>query len=401
MTHTSVMQNSKAAALQAAAATIEILKLSERPDVISFAGGLPDPRTFDMAAIREVSDKVLADEGRSVMNYGPTPGYPQLRSWIAERMRHKEGIEVGSEEILITSGSVEALHLYCGTFLDPGDTVLVEAPSYLVALHIFRCFGVRIIPVPLDAEGLCVDQLQGLLTRLAQEGARVKFLYSIPSFQNPTGLTLSHCRRLELAELVRAHRLPVLEDHAYAELCYDHAPLPSLKSLVPEQVVFLHTFSKIFGPGARLGWACAERKLIDRMALYKIGTDQCSNTITQRIILRYGESGGLERQVAASIPIYRQKRDLLLAAMQQELGNCCHWTVPQGGFFLWVDLPEEMSSNVLLARCLEQEKVAFVAGPPFFVSDGEPFLRLCFSYVPAAQILEGIHRLARVFHNSR
>jgi 2-aminoadipate transaminase len=393
--------DSKTAALQLAAATIEILKLSERPDVISFAGGLPDPRTFDIAAIREVTDKVLADEGRSALNYGPTCGHPGFRSWIAERMRRKEGVDVSSEEVLVTSGSVEALHLFCGIQLDPGDTVVVEAPTYLVALHIFRCFGARIVPAPMDAEGLCVEKLPELLERLEGEGARVKFLYTIPSFQNPTGLTMSRRRRLKLAELVRTHRLPVVEDHAYAELCYDHEQLPSLKSLVPEQVVFLHTFSKIFGPGARLGWACAERELIDQMALYKIGTDQCSNTIAQRIVLRYGESGGIERQVAASIPIYRQKRDLLLAALQQELGNSCRWTVPQGGFFLWVALPEAMSSIALLARCLEQVKIAFVAGPPFFVSDGESFLRLSFSYVPADQILEGVRRLARVFHNLR
>ena len=390
--------NYKAAALQAAAATIEILKLSERPDVISFSGGLPDPRTFDIDAIRQTANKVFAEEGPSALNYGPTSGYPQLREWIADRMQRKEGITASPEEILVTSGSVEALHLYCGIVLDAGDTVLVEAPTYLVALQIFRCFGARIVPVPVDSEGLCVDCLPALLATLAQDGARVKFLYVIPSFQNPTGLTLSRRRRLELAEIACLHRLPIVEDHAYAELCYDHEPWPSLKSLIPEQVVFLHTFSKIFGPGARLGWACAKQELIEQMALYKIGMDQCSNTITQRIVLRYGESGALERQVATSLPIYREKRDLLLAALHQELRESCRWTVPEGGFFVWVALPEANSSTDLLARCLEQEKVAFVAGPPFFVTGGEPFLRLSFSYVPADQILEGVRRLARVLH---
>jgi 2-aminoadipate transaminase len=398
MTQESGGLNSKAAALQAAAATVEILKLSERPDIISFSGGLPDPQTFDVDAIREISDRVLVEEGRSVLNYGPTCGYPGLRSWIAERMKRKEGVTASSDEVLVTSGSVEALHLYCGIHLDPGDTVIVEAPTYLVALHVFRCFGAHIIPAPMDAEGLCVEQLPALLQKLNREGARVKFLYTIPSFQNPTGLTMSRRRRLDLADLTRTHRLPVVEDHAYAELSYDHEPLPSLKSLAPDQVVFLHTFSKIFGPGARLGWACADRELIEQMALYKTGTDQCSNTMTQRIVLRYGESGGLDRQVTASLPVYRHKRDLLIGALHRYLGDRCRWTVPEGGFFLWIALPEHLSSSGLLAQCLEQEKVAFVAGPPFFVTGGEPFLRLSFSYVPADQILEGVQRLARVLH---
>lgn len=387
--------------LAAAAATADILMLAERPDVISFAGGLPDPRVFDMEAIREISDRMLATEGRSALNYGPNPGYPPLRAWIADRMARVEGIPAQREEILITTGALEAFHLICGITLEPGDVVLVGEPTYLVALHVLRCFEARPVPIPLDAEGLRVDLLRETMDRLEREGLRPKFLYCIPSFQNPSGLTLSLERRHRLAELAESRSLTIVEDHAYGELRYEGTKLPALKSLVPGRVVFLHTFSKIFGPGVRLGWAFADREIIRQMALFKIGTDQCSSTLAQRLVLRYGEAGSLDRQVAASIPLYRQKRDRLLAALQQHMPSQCSWTRPEGGFFLWVTLPDGARSTALLERALQEEKVAFVAGPPFFTQGGEGFLRLSFSFVSEEVIDEGVERLAKVLRLER
>ncbi len=374
----------------------EILKLAERPDVISLAGGLPDPTVFDMERVRESMDRVLKDEGRAALNYGPNPGFSKLREWIAERMATKENVSLSPENILVASGGVEGLNLTAMSILDKGDTVLVEAPTYMMALHIFRGYEARIVALPMDEEGLETDGLEASLFELKKKGVTPKLLYLNPSFQNPSGRTMSLTRRRQSVELCRRYNVTILEDHAYAELVYDGERLPSLKSLDPENVVFVHTFSKIFGPGVRLGWVAADAELIERLGLCKLGTDQCSNTLAQRLVYDYGRHGFIDDQVAASIELYRNKRDAMEAAMSTHLPEGTSWGHAGGGFFLWVHLKDGADSDTLLRRTIEDYKMAFVAGSTFFANgDGGNFLRLSFSFVAQDQIDEGIQRLSR------
>lgn len=380
----------------------EILKLAERPDVISLAGGLPDPSVFPLERIRESMDRVLADEGAAALNYGPNAGFTKLREWIAERMKARESVSLSPENILVTSGGIEALNLVSMATLDAGDTVLVESPTYLAALHVFRSYQARIESVPIDANGLDPAALDERLRELARAGRRPRFLYVIPSFQNPSGATWPEERRRKVVELCEAASVPIVEDHAYAELSYDGPREPSLESISPQGVVFIHTFSKIFGPGARLGWVAASPELIETLGLCKLGTDQCANTLTQRLVYDYGRRGYIEDQIEASIVIYRRKRDKMEAAMRKLFPEGASFAHARGGFFVWVRLPDGVDSVALLSRAIEQEKTAFVAGPPFFADSGqggarsgERFMRLSFSYVAEDRIEEAIARLAR------
>jgi 2-aminoadipate transaminase len=374
----------------------EILKLAERPDVISLAGGLPDPAVFPLSRVRESQERVLREEGASALNYGPNAGFTRLREWIAERMGTREGVSVGAENILVTSGGIEALNLVSMASLDPGDTVLVESPTYLAALHVFRSQEARIASVATDAMGLVPEALREKVKDLARAGVRPRFLYVIPSFQNPSGATWSRGRRREVVEICDRESIPIVEDHAYAELCYEGEREPSLKSLAPSNVVFVHTFSKIFAPGARLGWVAADSELVEKLGLAKLGTDQCANTLTQRLVYDYGRHGYIEEQVGSSIELYRRKRDRMEEAMRRHFPPATKWIHPLGGFFVWVALPEGIDTEALLPLAIEREKTAFVAGPPFFADrSGKSFMRLSFSFVPEEKIEEAIERLAR------
>jgi 2-aminoadipate transaminase len=374
----------------------EILALAERPDVISLAGGLPDPKVFSLDRVRESMERVIRDDGEAALNYGPNPGFTRLREWIAARMGAREGVQLSIENILVTSGGIEALNLVAMSSLDPGDTVLVEAPSYLAALHVFRSYQARIEAVAIDEEGLEPDALQEKLKDLARAGIKPRFLYAIPSFQNPSGATWTGRRRERVAALCEEAGLPIVEDHAYAELSYDGERECSLKALTPGNVVFIHTFSKIFGPGARLGWAAGDRELIGKLGICKLGTDQCANTLTQRLVYEYGRNGYIDDQVASSIAIYRRKRDRMEHAMKRHFPKDAYWLHPKGGFFIWVRLGGGVDTEALLRVAIEKEKTAFVAGPPFFSDgSGKSFMRLSFSYVAEEQIDEAIERLAR------
>jgi 2-aminoadipate transaminase len=240
------------------------------------------------------------------------------------------------------------------------------------------------------------EALDEKLKELARSGARPRFLYVIPSFQNPSGATWSRERRKKVVEICDASSIPIVEDHAYAELCYEGEREPSLKSLVPANVVFLNTFSKIFAPGARLGWAAAAPDLVQKLGLAKLGTDQCANTLTQRLVYDYGKHGYIDDQVKASIELYRRKRDRMEEAMRRHLPPETRWIHPRGGFFIWVELPEEIDTETLLPLAIEREKTAFVAGPPFYADrSGRNFMRLSFSFVPEDSIEEAMVRLAR------
>ncbi len=392
---------SRMASLAPSRAVTEILKLAERPDIISFSGGLPDPAVFLTERIRECSDRIMSREMAAALNYGPNPGYTPLREWVASHMKQIEGVDSTVEDVLVTSGGLEALHLVALALLDPGDTVLVGAPTYLAALHVFRAHQTRIVSVPVDHQGLDPEALESILSKLVGQGVHPRLIYVIPSFQNPSGVTLPLSRRERLLEICRKADLPIVEDHAYAALRYRGDDLPALKAIDPDRVIFLHTFSKIFGPGVRLGWICADSGLISNLGLCKLGTDQCPNTFTQRLVLECARDGIIEAQVDRSVALYSRKLRVILGELEKRLPPSVTWTRPEGGFYTWLELPQGFDTPALLERALEDEKVAFVAGPPFFADNsGERFLRLCFSFLAEELIPEGVERLGRVISST-
>ena len=379
---------------------IELLKLAERPDVISFAGGLPDPQSFLIPEMKDVVDWVFDHEGGAALQYGPTAGYSNLREWIAARMGQVDQVSMTGDRILITTGGVEALDLIAKTFINPGDTVIVEAPTYLAALHVFRSYQANFVDVPIDKDGMIIDALEDRLTDLTRRGIRPKFLYTVATFQNPAGVSLSADRRQQLIEVADRHSLPIVEDPAYAELRYEGHPLPSLVSLNPDGVLFANTFSKIFGPGIRLGWIAAPSDVIAQLCQCKQGTDQCSSTLGQRVVYEYGQRGLIDKQIAASLPLYREKRDRTLNAMTAMFPSGIDWTHPAGGFYLWVTLPDGVKTGPMLEWAIENEQVAYVSGPPFYADGrGDNQFRLCYSFLGSDKIDEGIRRLGRVIEH--
>ena len=295
------------------------------------------------------------------------------------------------------SGGLEAINLIAAALLNPGDRVLVAAPTYLAAIHTFQAHRARILSIPCDQGGISAEGLEARLEDLDKLGTRPAFLYVIPTFQNPSGLTLSLERRKRIVDICRRFEVPILEDHAYAELRYDGDRIPTFKELAPESVIFVHTFSKIFGPGVRLGWVVADPSVINTLCLFKMGGDQCSNSLTQRLVFEAGKRGLLDLQVSRSIPLYRRKRDLLLQELEQRLQGRVSWTRPEGGFYCWVSLPPGSDGDKLLETAIQQYNVAFVAGSPFFVDNqGKENLRLSFSFIDEGLIPEGVRRLAKI-----
>ena len=379
-------------------AVIGILKLAEQPGIISLAGGLPDPRVFRIEETEQAMARVLRDHGPEALNYSPNPGISELREFLATRMARIERVHCRPEEILVCSGGLEGIRHAFNALTNPGDPVLFEDPTYMVALQV--CRELAGIPVGVSSEdaGMIPEALDETVLRLAREGRPPRVLYVGPSFQNPTGRTWSLERRREVLEVAERRDLAVVEDHAYGELRYDGEWLPSLKSLAPDRVVFVHTFSKIFGPGLRLGWVAADRRLIERLGLLKLGTDQCSSALTQRLALAYGRAGGLDVQVARARDLYRRKRDAMIAALR-DFPSRAPWRRPDGGFFLWSEV--DCDTDKLLLRSIERHGVAFVAGNCFFADPTSAVarvsIRLSYSYVAEDRIPEAIRRLGQAF----
>lgn len=381
---------------------IGILKLAEQPGIISLAGGMPDRGVFRLEETREAMARVFRDHAPEALNYSPNPGITALRAFLAERMARIENIHCDPEEILVCSGGLEGIRHAFNALLNPGDPVLVEDPTYMVALQVCRELGGIPAGIPGDDDGMIPEALDETAAGIARAGGpAARILYVGPSFQNPTGRTWTLARRQAVLEVAARHDLAVVEDHAYGELRYDGGSLPSLKSLAPERVIFVHTFSKIFGPGLRLGWVAADRGLIERLGLLKLGTDQCSSALTQRLALAYGEAGGLEVQVRRARVLYRRKRDAMLAALA-DFPSRTPWLRPEGGFFLWAEV--DCDTEALLRRAIEGYGVAFVAGSCFFADPGSAAarcsLRLSFSYVPEDRIPEAIGRLTEAVRES-
>ncbi len=378
----------------------ELLKITQRPGMISFAGGLPAPDVFPIQRFEEACHKVLTQQAASALQYGATEGYEPLRELIASNMA-RYGIKARVENVLITSGSQQALDLIGKLFVNAGDRVLVEAPTYLGALQALNVYGAEYVSVPVDDDGLRTD----LVEKPLRSGP--KFMYILPNFQNPAGTTLSEGRRHQLVLLADKYGIPIVEDDPYGQLRYEGEHLPPLVVLDRENlrrdsgysignVIYLSTFSKTLAPGLRLGWIVAPPEIIIKLAQLKQGADLHTSTFTQFVAYEVARDGFLDKHVKLIRQVYRERRDVMLQALRENFPPRVTWTHPHGGLFLWVTLPEGLDMRAIFQSAIEHN-VAFVPGNSFYANDpdeGSRHMRLNFSNAAPEQIREGIGRLA-------
>jgi 2-aminoadipate transaminase len=377
----------------------EMMALTERPEVISLAGGLPDTSTFPPEVYAKLMAHVAADSTARALQYGPTEGMAAAKESIVQVMA-EEGTAVTAREIIVTTGGQQVIDLVCKALIDAGDTIVAEAPTYPGAVPTFGAYQADVVQIEMDGDGLPVDELDNVLDRLQAEGRRPKFIYTIPNFQNPGGVTMSLERRRRLVQIARERELLVLEDNPYGLLRYEGEPLPTLYSLdaaassrgESDFVIYLGTFSKILSPGVRLGWAVAPRPVLEKLNLGKQGTDLCSSPVTQLFVARYFKEHDWRGYLGELKDLYRRRRDVMLEALEEHFGNRAHWTTPQGGLFIWVTLPEHIDTTGLLAQC---EDVAFVPGRAAYMDGrrGASSMRLNFAGLPEEEIREGVRRI--------
>jgi 2-aminoadipate transaminase len=374
----------------------DLMAVTERPEVISLAGGLPDTSTFPAESLAAIMSRVAVDSTARALQYGPTEGLAITKNAIAQVMED-EGSPVDPDDVIVTTGGQQVIDLVCKTLIDPGDVIVAEAPTYPGAVPTFCSYQAEVVQVEMDADGMRVDVMEAELDRLEREGRRPKFIYTIPNFQNPAGVTMSLPRRERLVAVARERELLVLEDNPYGLLRYEGEPLPTLRSLDGgEFVIYLGTFSKILSPGIRIGWAAAPRPVLEKMNLGKQAADLCSASFTQHFVAAYFEASRWQDYVGSLREVYRRRRDTMLDALAEHLPPEATWTHPQGGLFIWATLPEELDTTDLLALALRRN-VAFVPGRAAFVDGrGASSLRLNFSGVGEDDIREGVRRIGEV-----
>lgn len=375
----------------------ELLKLTEKPEVISFAGGLPAPELFPVEEMKEISRMVLEESGREALQYTTTEGFGPLREHIAERMNRKLKTNVSKDDLLITSGSQQGLDFAGKIFLDEGDVVLVESPSYLGALNAFKAYCPKFIEVPTDKDGMIIEELEKIL----ETTENVKMIYVIPDFQNPTGKTWSMERRERFMDVINKFEMPVVEDNPYGELRFEGEILPSLKAMDEKGLVmFLGSFSKIFCPGYRIGWVAASEELLSKFIFIKQGADLQASTISQREISKFIDVYDLDAHVENIKSVYSKRRDLMLKTMDETFPEGIEHTYPEGGLFTWVELPKHLDAKKIMEKCLEKD-VAYVPGGSFFPNGGnQNTFRLNYSNMPEDKIVEGMKRLADVLKDA-
>jgi len=369
----------------------EMLKITQRSEIISFAGGLPAPELLPIRELEEATHRVLQEEGAQALQYSTTEGYLPLREKLVARMAARGGVRTSVEEVLITTGAQQALDLTGKLFLNEGDTVICESPTYTGAISALKVFAPRWVEVPTDDEGMDLEALE----RRLQYCDRVKLIYVVPNFQNPTGTTWSLERRRRFAEIVTQHSVAVVEDDTYGELRFEGLPLPPIKSFDSKgHIVYIGTFSKVLSPGMRIGWLTASSPLYEKYVILKQGSDLHTSTLCQMQISAYLEMFDFDKSLSRMRAVYRERRDAMIRALEKEMPKGVRFSRPSGGLFLWVELPPHMDARELLRRSLELD-VAFVPGGSFFPKGNkENTLRLSYSHMPVERIEEGVRRLS-------
>lgn len=377
----------------------DLMALTAQPHIISLAGGLPDVSAFPAEILAKITAEMAAEAHVRALQYGPTEGIDDVRQAIVEVMAAENIHHLEVEDILVTTGGQQAIDLVCRTLVDPGDVVIAEAPTYPGAVPCFGSFEADVVQIAMDADGMRIDELEATLARLKGEGKRPKFIYTVPTFHNPGGVTMSLPRRKRLVEVAREHELLVVEDNPYGLLRFEGDPLPTLYELDGgEFVIYLGTFSKILAAGLRVGWAVAPGPVFQKLNIAKQAADLCSSSLSQMFISYYFKTGLWKQQLETYKELYRRRRDVMLDALAEFFGPEAEWTHPQGGLFLWATLPDYIDTNDLLVRALD-ENVAFVPGRGAYLDGrGGSSMRLNFSGVSEDDIREGVRRIAKVVH---
>jgi 2-aminoadipate transaminase len=376
-----------------ASAIRALFAVASRPEVVSFAGGMPATEALDFAAVQEVVQGVLTDNGPLALQYGVGQGRPELREQLVQVMAH-EGVPAHPDDLVVTVGGQQALELVGKCFIDPGDIVLAEGPTYVGGLTAFGSHQADVRHVPMDDDGMQVEVLEDRLDQLAREGRRAKFVYTIPNHQNPAGVCMSEPRRHRLAELAETHDLLVVEDNPYGLIDFQGHPRTSIRSLVPDRTIYLSTMSKTFSPGVRTGWIAAPEPVRNKLILLREAADLCPGHFTQMVVERWLQTQPWTEQVTTFTELYRDRANTMLSALAEEMPPGVSWTVPTGGLFVWMTVPDGVDTPDLLARAV-QERVAYVPGDGFYATgEGRQQMRLNYSYPTPDRIREGVVRLA-------
>jgi 2-aminoadipate transaminase len=374
----------------------DLMAITARPEVISLAGGLPDTSTFPPQSFAAQMTRIAQESAAEALQYGPTEGFEETKDCILEVMG-AEGMLPDPDDIIVTTGGQQGIDLVTKTLVDPGDVVICEAPTYPGAVPVFCSYQADVVQVECDEDGMKVEVLEQLLGELRSEGRRPKFIYSVPSFQNPAGVTMSFERRQRLVELARSNEILIVEDNPYGLLRYGGEPMPPLYQLDGgDFVIYIGTFSKILSPGIRLGWTVAPPPVLEKIVLGKQATDLCTSTLTQYFVREYFAERRWQRYIDDLCEIYRRRRDVMLEALRNNFPAEATWTEPEGGLFIWATLPDYIDTSDLLAKALRAD-VAFVPGQAAYVDGrGRHSMRLNFSGVSEEEIREGVRRIGEV-----
>ncbi|MFV0633020.1 PLP-dependent aminotransferase family protein [Demequina sp.] len=371
-----------------------LFSVANRPEVVSLAGGMPYIGGLPLEEIAEMAKRLVLEQGEVALQYGSGQGDEGLREHITQVMA-LEGINAHPDDVVVTTGSQQALDLVTKIFIDPGDVIVAEAPSYVGALGVFRAHEADVVHVPMDEDGLVPAALESTLARLASEGRRVKFLYTVPNFHNPGGVTLSLERRPQVLEICRRYGVLVLEDNPYGLLGFDSEPLPAMRSMSEEGVVYLGSFSKTFAPGYRIGWAVAPHAVREKLVLASEAAILCPSNASQLAIRTYLDHADWQGQIKKFREQYRERRDAMIGALEEHIPEAS-WNVPNGGFYVWVKLPEGLDASSMLPRAITA-RVAYVSGTAFYMDgSGSNYMRLSYCYPTPERIREGVRRLAGV-----
>jgi 2-aminoadipate transaminase len=374
-----------------------LFAVASRPEVVSFAGGMPDTSALDLEAVEEVAAHVIRTDGETALQYGGGQGRPELRELLVEVMAH-QGVPAHTDDLVVTVGGQQALELIAKCFIDPGDVIVAEGPTYVGGIGAMTSHQADVRHVPMDADGMQVELLADVLAGLSAEGRTVKYVYTIPNHQNPAGVSLSLERRHRLAELAVEHDLMILEDDPYGLLDFSGRVLPSLRELVPDRVIYVGTMSKTFAPGVRTGWIVAPRPVLDKLVLLREAADLCPSNLTQMVVEGWLSTQPWREQVKRFREVYREKAEVMLTALDSEMPDGVTWTVPVGAFYVWLTVPQGIDTSDLLAKAINH-RVAYVPGRGFYADgSGGDQARLCFSYPEVRRIREGIARLGELLH---